>query len=68
MAPRVRFFSCGAHHDRAKAAKRADVTHAHHRRGWRSPTVRPAPPHHPASCWRVWSPTSAEYRTARSPK
>ena len=55
MAPcaRLQFFSHSARTIGQKVQK-ADVPHAHHKRGWRSPTVQPAPPYHPASCWRVW--------------
>eukprot|EP00966_Prymnesium_polylepis_P304057 7024648-Prymnesium_polylepis.1 len=69
MAPcaRLQFFSHSARTTGQKEEK-AEVPHAHHRRGWWSPMVRPAPPHHPASCHRVWPPSSAASRTARPPK
>eukprot|EP00966_Prymnesium_polylepis_P083351 1930920-Prymnesium_polylepis.1 len=51
MAPRARlqFFSHAARTNRAKAGTGGRPPHTHHRQGWRSPTVRPAPPHHPSS-------------------
>ena len=67
LCARLHFFPHSARTIGHKEQK-ADVPHAHHRRGWRSPTVRPAPPHHPASCHRVGPPTSAASRTARPPK
>eukprot|EP00966_Prymnesium_polylepis_P209839 4860129-Prymnesium_polylepis.1 len=60
---------CGAHNDnRAKAAKSGRPPGTPQAGVAVPATVRPAPPHHPASCWRVWSPTSAASRTARPPQ
>eukprot|EP00966_Prymnesium_polylepis_P249038 5757930-Prymnesium_polylepis.1 len=63
----LHFFKLSAHNTCTAKGAKADVPHAHHGRGWRSPMVRPAPTHRPASCWRVWPATIAASRTARPP-